>query len=367
MKTATTYFFLLIFCSAACGQEIIEHIDSSANFESIIKHFKEHNYSNETIRLPLIHQDRDYKIEISNNPISFKLTWIHLDNPIDHKYPISYSVIYQNKLVSLFEPGIFACYSIPELSRDTVFEKELNKRKFQYHWILDNKLVGLSDGKYYYLNSNNAWLDYKPFVPFKNQPKLFEDSNYISFCDCEGEFGGTVYFYNKSTKKTYFTEATCANSILKKDNKYLVLSSLGHMSGNAELKSISFPDRLSLVDLNNSNKTFNGQALSYSERSNGANTIFSYHFIQIFSSFMFQGRTIYIVYWNYNTFLAEIIDDTIKIINPLFNDEIYTHNPITTAYGNIILMNLDFYGIGREREVSCVIIKDNQLIKINWN
>jgi hypothetical protein len=367
MKIVSTYFILLTFCLTACGQNKTKPTDHSVKFDTIIKHFKERNYSQDIIKLPLIYQGKDYKIVISNNPIAFDLKETTLKNPIDGKYPISYSVIFKDQLVSLFEPGTFVCHSIPALTRDTEFEKYLNTKKFQYHWLLDNKLVGISEGKYYYLNSDNIWLDYTASVPFANQPKLFEDNNYISFCDCHGEWGGTVYFYNKTTKKIYFTEATCANSIIKKDSEYLVLSHLGHMMGSTELKAIAYPDKLSLVDLKNTNKTFQGQALGYADSSKAARTIFNYYDIQIFSSFTYQNRTIYLVNWRDETFLAEIINNTINIVNPLFNREIYTHDPVTTNYANTILMNLDFYGIAREREVSCIIIKDNQLIKFDWN
>ncbi|NVN96500.1 MAG: hypothetical protein HXX18_14585 [Bacteroidetes bacterium] len=383
MKIVSTLFTLLTFCLTVFGQPNKEQTDNSVKFDSIIKHFKERNYSHDKIRLPLIYQEKDYEIVISDNSIAFDLQETVLKNPFDSKYPISYSVVYQDKLVSLFEPGTFVCHSIPALTRDTEFERKVNTKKFQYHWLLDNKLVGISDDKYYYLNSDNVWLDYTASVPFTGQPKLFEDSSYISFCDCHGEWGGTVYFYNKTTKKIYFTEATCANSILKKNNEYLVLSHLGHMEGSTELKAITNPDKLSLVDLKNTNKPFQGQlslvdlenmnktfqvqALGNADSSKAANTIFEYYDIQIFSSFTYQGKTLYLVYWRDKTFLAELKNNTIQIVNPLFNRELYTHNPITTNYDNTILMNLDYYGIAREREVSCIIIKDNQLIKFDWN
>lgn len=350
-----------------CGQTQTINNNNSVNFDIIIKHFKELNYPYDTINLPLIHKNKDYKIIISDNPIALDLKENILKNPIDNKYPISYSVIYMDKLVSLFEPGIFVCYSINTLTRDTEFENKLNTKKFQYHWLLDNKLVGISEGKYYYLSSDNVWLDHTSFVPFTSQPKLFEDNNYISFCDCHGEWGGTVYFYSKITKKIYYTEATCANSILKKDDKYLILSHLGHLIGSTELKSVAYPDKLSLVDLKNTNKTFQGLALGYSDSSKAAKTIFNYYYIQIYSSFNYQNRTIYLVNWSGETFLAEINNNVLEIVNPLFNREIYTHNPLTTNYDNTILMNLDYYGISKEREVSCIIIKDNQLIKLDWN
>jgi hypothetical protein len=252
------------------------------------------------------------------------------------------------------------------MKRDIEFEKEINTQKFEYHWIIDGQLVGRVKDKYYFWNSENKWTKYDRFIPLKNQPKLFEDNNYISFCDCHGEWGGTVYFYNKLTGKIYFTEATCANSILKKD-EYLVLSHLGHMMGSSDLKSIRFPDNLSTADTDKISKTYKGQALGYTDNSKEYKIVFDYWDIQIFSSFIIRGKTIYMVYWHNRTFLAEIENNVIKIINPLFNKELYTHDPITTTYNDIVLMNLDFYGIASEREVSCIIIKDEQLIKLDWN
>lgn len=346
MKIAITYFILQTICLIVSGQTKTKQLGNSVKFDNIIEYFKERNHLHDTNKLPLVYQNKNYKIEISNNPIALDLKETVLKNPIDKTYPISYSIIYMDKLVSLFEPGIFVCYSIPGLIRDTQFESKINTKKFQYHWLLDNKLVGISNGKYYYLNQNNTWLDYSIHVPFTRQPKLFEDSTYISYCDCLGEWGGRVYFYNKKTKETYNTKATCANSILKKNNEYLVLSHLGHMFGFTNLIAISDPDQLG---------------------SNEIKTIFDSQGIQIFSSFSLQASTIYLVNWRDVTFLAEIKDNTIQIVNPLFNRELYTHNPVTTNYDNTILMNLDLYGIAREREVSCIIIKNNQLIKLDWN
>ena len=74
------------------------------------------------------------------------------------------------------------------------------------------------------------------------------------------------------------------------------------------------------------------------------------------------------VNWQDRTFLSEIRKKDIIIVDPLFNSDLYTHDPITTQYENgVILMNLDFYGLGREREVSMIIIKDKEITKIDWN
>lgn len=367
MKVVTIYLILLTLCLTACGQPTNRETVSSVKFDTIIEHFKQRNYSEDTIRLPLIHKNRDFSIEISNNPLQLDIKEIVVKNPFDNKYPISYSVIYQDKLITLFEQGSFICLSTNSFERDKEFENKLNTKKFKYHWLLGNKLVGLSDNKYYFLNSENIWTEYQTEVPFSNQPKLFEDNSYISFCDCHGEWGGTVYFYNKQTKKIHYTEATCANSIIKKNDKYYVLSKLGHMMGSTDLEEITNPDKLPTIELKQTNKTFQGEALGYTDTSKVAKSVFNYYEIQIFSSFIYNDRTIYLVNWRDETFLAEIENSVIKIVNPLFNKEFYTHNPITTAYDKITLINFDFYGIAREREVYCIIIKDGKLTKLNWN
>ncbi len=365
-KRIILYLISVLISWTVNAQELFVKQDS-VNFDAIISHFKQQIPLQDSIKLPLVFKGKEYNVAISNKPIPFAIKEIVLKAPIEEKYPISFSVIYQDRLVALFAPGSFVCYSIPKMERDENFEKKLNTKKFQYHWLLNNKLIGFSKGKYYYFNSNNQWVEYSVVFPIKHQPKLYEDETYISFCDCHGEWGGTVYFYDKATKKTYFTEATCANSILKEDNKYFILSHLGHGTGSSELKEISNPTQLSQIDLKNINKTVNGEALGYTDKSNVAKKVFNYYDIQTFSSFEYQSRTLYMVYWKETTFLAEIENNTIEIVNPLFNKELYTHEPITTLYGDIILMNLDFYGIAKEQEVSCIIINDGQLIKADWN
>lgn len=355
MKTPSIILIYICLCLTTWGQQTRSHTTDSVNFDIIIEHFKTPKYPIGNLR-----------VEISDNPIAFHINEIALKKPIDDKFPVSYSVIYQDRLISLFDPGVFVCHSLSTMNRDSEFEKILNTKKFQYHWLLDNKLVGISDGKYYVLNLRNNWVEYLTFVPFTHQPKLFEDSSYISFFDDHGEWGGTVYFYNKTTEKIFFTEANSAKSILKKDNKYYVLSSLGHAFGFARLTEIANPDKLSQIEFEKVNKTVNGEALGYTDKSNASKKIFNWQGIEILSSFIYLNKTIYLVYWNDVTFLAEIENNIIKVVNPLLNKGIYSHNPIATSYGDLVLINMDFYGIAREREVSCIIIKNNKITKLDW-
>jgi len=371
---------LLIFmsmCLSACSQSIkTESANTTVSFDSLIKHFIENKSE---VWLPM-HEEDTIKIEISDNPIVFELKEMILERSKNSKYfefPLSFSVIYKNRLVSLFEQEGFICFSIPEMKRDIDFEKKINTKNFQYHWILDNKLVGISNGKYYTLNTENVWVKYTETVPFKNRPKLFEDSLYIAFCDCHGEWGGTAYFYNKKTKNIHFTEATCAKTIFKKNDTYFILSELGHMIGNTDLKSVLNPSELPIIEPKNVGKMYidyykNGEfkssmAWGCLDKSGKSNTVFDYSGMLIFSTFVYQGIEIYMVHCNERTFFAEIENNSIKIVNPLFNNDLYTHETVTTNYDKIILINLSTYYGGKELEKSCMLIVDNQLIKVDWN
>ena len=312
------------------------------------------------------------KVEISDNPIMLKTKEIILENPYRNGYPVSYSVIYQDRLVSLFESGQFVCYSIPSMQRDLLFEEKINTKNFDYHWVIGDRLVGISKEQYYYLDSDNKWIRNKEYFPLINQPILFEDASYIVFSDCEGEFGGTVYFYNKATQKIYCTYATCAYTVYMKEGKYYVLTELLHMMGNSGLTEISNPDHLTPIDLETIRKHPRGRevrAIGYSDKSNASRNVFNFFEIGFLSTFDYNDRTIYLTHLPRlnRTFLAEVENNTIKIINPLFNSRFYYNEKVTTLYSNTILINGTHYQTARYREVSCVIIKGDEFIKIDWN
>jgi hypothetical protein len=155
--------------------------------------------------------------------------------------------------------------------------------------------------------------------------------------------------------------------ITKKDNKYYVLSTLGHMMGSAESKEISNPDQLSELKRQEVNKPFRGAALRYSDSTKHAKQVFDFFGIQIFSSFPIYDRKVYLVNWRHRAFLAELNDTTFSIVHPLFDDELYTHRPVTTLNPDNSIINLDLYGIAGEREVSILLIEDNKITRIDWN
>jgi hypothetical protein len=390
MKTTLFQIIFFLVLTNLYGQKTVNKVD----FGPFLKKYKKSYYYSDTVKSPFLHIDRDYKVKLSDNPIYFQVKQINLQKPDIKKYPLSYSIIYAGRLISLFEPGIFRCYTVPDLKRDIEYENLINKKTFDYHWILENKLVARSENKFFFLSSDNVWLPYSETVPIKrksteifdykdkdnisnhseyydnNKSKYFEDENYLVFSDCYGEFGGTVYFYNKQLKKVFYTEATCVCNVYKSNNKYMVLSEIGHGFGSCDLKEISNPEKLPEIYLDSIETYYKGIAIGYKDKSGQAKTVFEYYNVQVYSSFNYNGRLLYLLNWagNENLQLAELKDNTFEILTPpLFNSEVYLHSPLTTNYDGTILINHGHYMTALDREVSFILIRDEHIVKINWD
>lgn len=378
MKKHLYILLTLGFSLSVCAQS------NTLNFENkIVEHFRKQNWDNTAIRKDSLFTnpyDEKFKLFISENAIPLDTTNIVIKNPyFSEKYedaeeerdyvknfPKSFSVIYENTLIALFEKGKFACYKLDSFERDTNLENQLNTKKFKYHWIINNQLGALSGNSIFIWNGKN-WKKLKSDFPLKNQPKLFEDKDFIVYGDCHGEWGGTVYFYEKTSSKTFFTESTCTNSVIKSENGYEVLAHLGHGGGFAELKVIKDPRKLTLAKEIELNTRVKGEALGYTDKTKAFEKKFDFFGVQIFSSFLYKQRKLYIVNHSELTFIAEIKDGKIEIVNPLFFNDLYTHDPITNQYGDYTLINLDHYGTGLEREISVIILKEDKLTLLDWN
>ena len=375
-------FSILINCTVF-GQ--LELQSDSVSFDKLLGKFHEGidrnilsvGQVNVSVSASSLYKTEDFNISISDSPIAFDTLHLVIENPfytddLDGYYdnyinhPISYSVIYDDRLVSLFQNGGFVCYGLDSFKRDLDFEKKLNTREFKYHWVVNYKLVAISGDSVFIWNDSN-WQKYSKEFPLPKQPKLFEDSEFLVFRDCYGEFGGTVYFFDKANGETYFTESTCANSVIKNEDGYLVLAHLGHFMGFAGAKTITDPRKLTKAKQKEINKMIRNKALGHSDTSNAYKVPLNFFGIELFSTFKYGKRQLFMVYLNEMTFLAEIVDNEIQIVHPLFDNPIYTHDPITNSYGNYILMNLDFYRIAKDREVSVIIIDGKRLIKLDWN
>lgn len=80
-------------------------------------------------------------------------------------------------------------------------------------YVRADSLFGISKTKSYLLNSKDNWIPLKNPFPV---PPLFEDDKFIVASTCSGEWGGSVYFKDKRTKKVYTAQATCVVNVKKK-------------------------------------------------------------------------------------------------------------------------------------------------------
>jgi hypothetical protein len=369
----------ILFCFAICSQSYPQ------NFEKLVEHFRDNNFvgfeiiTRDSINERSLYKSKDFNVSISKNPLNFKVDTLVLKNPYytddfddwDDNYinfPKSFSVIYDENLISLFGNGKFICHNLDDYSRNKKLENELNTKKFKYHWVIDGKLYAKSKSILFsslYEWNGAKWESAEIKIPIDEQSILLSDEKFIVYRKCSGEFGGTIYFYDRQSKETFFTESTCANTVIKKNGQYQILAHLGHMMGTSEIKIIDDPKRLTKAK-NNQLRIEEG-SMGYQDKTNEYSKVLDLFGIQLFSAFEHNGRKIFLTHLNERTFLAEINGKEIQIINPLFNNDKYTHDPITRTYGNYTLINMDFYGIAIDREVSIMIIKDNKITLLDWN
>lgn len=375
------YILLFFGYSISAGAQ---NPSNEVEFEKLITEFK--NYGSEwgfekkdTLNLPYLYKGNDFNVSISENPIYFKIDTLVIKNPYytddfddwDDNYinfPKSFSVIYDDNLISLFGNGKFVCHNLNDYSRNKKLENELNSKKFKYHWVIDGKLYAKSKSILFsslYQWNGTKWESTDIKIPVKEQSILLSDDKFIVYRKCSGEFGGTIYFFDRQSKETYFTESTCANTVIKKNGKYQILAHLGHMMGTSEIKIIDDPKKLTKAKKNQL-KIERG-SLGYQDKTNEYSKELNLFGIQLFSTFNNKERRLFLAHFNESTFLAEIVGKEIQIVNPLFNNDKYTHDPITKTYGKYSLVNMDFYGIAIDREVSVMIIKDNKITLLDWN
>lgn len=128
---------LLFMAPKAFGQQ------ATVSFDKTISHFKNSwrdplwGRINDSVTASLSYQTKQFNVSISNDPIAFDTDYLIIKNPyykddIDDyadnylNYPVSYSVISNNRLVSLFRNGRFVCHTLDNLERDYGLEKKLN-------------------------------------------------------------------------------------------------------------------------------------------------------------------------------------------------------------------------------------------------
>ncbi len=114
-----------------------------------------------------------------------------------------------------------------------------------------NDTILLSTNKEILFLDNGFELKKYQNQPFNYGLPFYNDSTYYVYACSIGEWGGSVFFLNKKTKKTYSFPATCVQQVLKFKGNYIVSSYLHHLSGFSDYLSINEPKYLyELTDKN---------------------------------------------------------------------------------------------------------------------
>jgi hypothetical protein len=368
--------------------------DTLPEFRPLLRRFWHERFYNAfsaslpAFQLPVVYRDSTYnpdkqkqlgyEVQLAPKPLGLTRRTVLLRG---HGYPVSYSVLFQGCLVTLFKHGRFGCYRLPDLLPDERLARQLNVGNWQRFWLIDERLVAQStDGYYVYDGTTHDWSPYEAAVPFGNRPKLYEDGRYLTYATCNGEFGGAVYFYNKQTHLTHWANATCANTLWQDAGQYHLLVSLGHMMGSADCAAISDPEVLPVVKSFKLRKGFapvpvrpsQGDSIAnwqyaFAKREKGVVRLFSFYGLQLFGGLSYQNQTLYLMHWRRTTFLVTIADKRITIVDPLFANDLYTFNPITTTYGpDLALTNLNSNNEPETTEVAALLWQGQQLTKIEW-
>lgn len=143
-------------------------------------------------------------------------------------------------------------------------------------------------------------------VPRRNF-KVFQDSKFNIYKNCNGEFGGSIYFQDRKTKEIYESNSSCPTVINKIGNKYYIT--------NADYDFGSILEVSDPTKLQNSKFDFNKR--KGSEFTKGVKVLIETDFdINLSTSFVVNDKLLTIYTDKKTTFIGEIQNGKMK---PIFN------------------------------------------------
>jgi hypothetical protein len=122
-------------------------------------------------------------------------------------------------------------------------EKKLARVKGTFLVAYNDTLFVGSKNKTFYLKSDFTLVEYKVKRRMYGNV-LLQDSAYLIYGCCVGEFGGSVFFLNKQTGKTYSYFATCPSQVLRFGKEYVVSNNLAHLSDHMSFLVVKDPTTL---------------------------------------------------------------------------------------------------------------------------
>jgi hypothetical protein len=254
---------------------------------------------------------------------------------------ISSAVYYDGHIICLQEDSkIFVL--------DTVFNRvdsltaQFSKLKVQFLHAYNDTILLLTGKDIFYLDKGFVLKKYNN-RPFKYRLPFYNDSTYYIYGCSAGEWGGSVFFWDKKTNKIYSYPATGIQQVLKFKDNYIVSSFLAHMGGFSDYLSIKDPTKLyelkderqktfcnwwSVDSLKNLNlvDTITPPGVKYYEDEFTTRTL---------TVFPFED-TLYSVYCTDSaTILAKHVDHKLIPVDTLLSRKVSFYNASTHAINNI--------------------------------
>jgi hypothetical protein len=288
---------------------------------------------------------------------------------------ISSIAFFNNKIICLQDNGKIMLLDTNYNKQDSI-ERKLNIYNTNYLFTLHDTVFIATKNKTFFLDSS---FNLKEFTRKERMygKGLYEDSLYYVYGCCVGEFGGSVFFLNKKTNKTYSYFATCATQILNFKKQYVVCNNLAHLSGSMSFLFVREPTKLyELIDekqKNHCNWYLEVDSLNnYWERSpiGGVNFYRGAYSTMSLASFIVNDSLYSFVTNDSSTFIAVHKGDTTYERQRVLNKSIRFHQTqiVNTRNKIICLYNLTngsaFAAYATTGNNSGLIIIDNNRIDI---
>lgn len=267
---------------------------------------------------------------------------------------------------------------------DEKLSKSLNFKDyyFQSIWVTNDTLYAndldyfsndstVKHRKYFFTLKTKKWIlesekttkrKFYSSLNFDLDIPIFEDTFYRIRAISSGEFGGSVYFFDKKTKKTFACPSYSTKNIFKINKSYFIINSLAHMGGSTEIYKIDDPQKMYLIkdkeQIENSSWAYNQETYKTIKGCfNGVKTIIDTLDIMSTASFV-RNNNIYCIYSDgKKTFLGFVKDKKIIKIKKIL-DKVTYYSKIRNIKSNPNLFPI------RSREINGFYIIQDTVIKI---
>jgi len=236
------------------------------------------------------------------------------------------------------------------LNRHLASEKQLENTGTNYFYSRNDSVILATDSKEFYLAEN---FQLKQVVPkFKYPRPIFygevflEDSTYQIYGCCAGEFGGSLFFYNKKNKRLFFHNSGCVDQVLWFKGAYIVFDNLysasyTRISDPERLIELQYKDRMfgcnwwtEIDSLNNYQKNRNTKiegVIQYEAEGKG--------YDRSLVSFIQHDTLFTVVSSDSTTYLAMHQGDSIKSLQTLLDKKVWFQHAEITKKDGVILVS----------------------------